>query len=286
MWAGQESYEKHRIGKETDMNTSSKLKSFALKQMYEYLDKDPEKNIPNLLYLLEERDKDGHGITSQVGAIRKAILDPDNNWSKLVRSLWTDIDSNQRKKLVETVVINGSILGTPEATKNQEKYNCNIPWAILLDPTSACNLHCTGCWAAEYGNKLNLSLEELDSIIAQGKELGVHVFIYSGGEPLVRKKDILTLCEKHSDCAFLSFTNGTLIDDAFADEMLQVATSSQPSALRVSRRPRTSAGARVPIKRSSPPWNGSRPASSCSASPAATPARTPRSSAARSTSTP
>ena len=26
----------------------------------------------------------------------------------------------------------------------------------------ACNLHCTGCWAAEYGNKLNLSLDELD----------------------------------------------------------------------------------------------------------------------------
>lgn len=35
-----------------------------------------------------------------------------------------------------------------------EKYNCNIPWAILLDPTSACNLYCTRCWAAEYGNRL------------------------------------------------------------------------------------------------------------------------------------
>ncbi|HPR78734.1 MAG TPA: radical SAM protein, partial [Candidatus Limiplasma sp.] len=43
-----------------------------------------------------------------------------------------------------------------------------------------------------------------------------------GGEPLVRKKDIITLCEKHSDCAFLAFTNGTLIDEKFAAEMKRV----------------------------------------------------------------
>ena len=29
------------------------------------------------------------------------------------------------------------------------------------------------------------------------------------------------LCEKHNECVFLSFTNGTLIDDKFADEMLR-----------------------------------------------------------------
>ena len=103
-----------------------------------------------------------------------------------------------------------------------KKYNCNIPWAILLDPTSACNLHCTGCWAAEYGNKLNLTFDEIDSIITQGKEMGVYMYIYTGGEPLVRKKDLIALCEKHSDCQFLSFTNATLIDEAFADEMLRV----------------------------------------------------------------
>ena len=88
--------------------------------------------------------------------------------------------------------------------------------------TSACNLHCTGCWAAEYGHKLNLSLETIDSIIRQGKDLGVNRYIDTGGEPMVRKKDLITLCERHPDCAFLSFTNGTLIDEAFCKEMLRV----------------------------------------------------------------
>ena len=102
------------------------------------------------------------------------------------------------------------------------KYNCNIPWVILLDPTSACNLHCTGCWAAEYGNRLNLSLSEIDSIIRQGKELGVYMYIYTGGEPMVRSADLITLCERHPDCQFLTFTNATLIDEKLADDMLRV----------------------------------------------------------------
>src|SRR5690606_33309863 len=48
------------------------------------------------------------------------------------------------------------------------------------------------------------------------------MYIYSGGEPLVRKKDIIRLCEAHPECEFLAFTNGTLIDEEFADEMLRV----------------------------------------------------------------
>lgn len=96
--------------------------------------------------------------------------------------------------------------GSALQKETEEKEDCNVPWAILLDPTSACNLHCTGCWAAEYGHKLNLSLETIDDIVTQGKKLGTYMYIYTGGEPMVRKKDIITICERHPDCEFLSFT--------------------------------------------------------------------------------
>ena len=62
----------------------------------------------------------------------------------------------------------------------------------------------------------------MDGIIRQGKKLGTHFYIYSGGEPLLRKQDIIRLCEAHPECAFMAFTNGTLIDEAFADDMLRV----------------------------------------------------------------
>lgn len=204
------------------MNASELLKGFAMKKFYDYLDKDPEKNFPKMLDMLEKQDGGRNTISPQIGGIRRFISDPDGNWAQLIKSLWTDIDSHQRRKLVENVVINGTLLGTPKVIELQEKYQCNIPWVIIMDPTSACNLKCTGCWASEYGDKMSLSFEEMDDIVKQGKALGTYVYLFTGGEPLVRKDDVIKLCEKHNDCGFLSFTNGTLIDEAFADEMLRV----------------------------------------------------------------
>ena len=117
---------------------------------------------------------------------------------------------------------NATLFGFAEQQANVEKYGCNIPWAILLDPTSACNLHCTGCWATEYGNRLNLTYDEMDSIVNQANELGCYFLLFSGGEPLVRKDDIIRLCKAHPDCEFTAFTNATLIDEKFADDMLMV----------------------------------------------------------------
>lgn len=202
-------------------NMKENMMSYGLKKAIDYLDKDPDTNIPKIVDWIDKFDMGGQ-IKPQLQAVREAIEEPDNNWYQLIRSLWTDIDDGVRKTLFENFVVNAAIIGQQRQHKAQEANGCNVPFAILMDPTSACNLHCTGCWAAEYGNKLNMTYEELDGIIEQGKALGVFFYIYSGGEPLVRKDDIIRLCEAHPDCTFLAFTNATLIDDAFADEMLRV----------------------------------------------------------------
>ena len=201
------------------MTLMERAKKYGLDKAYDYLDKDPDTNIPKLMELVDKVA--GDEFAGQRKAFREAI-ESKNNWYQLIRSLWTDIDDGVRRTFFENFIINASIIGYPRQVKTAEEHGCNVPWAILMDPTSACNLHCTGCWAAEYGDKLNMSLETLDSIIRQGKELGTYMYIYSGGEPLVRKKDIIKLCEMHPDCEFLAFTNATLIDEACADEMLRV----------------------------------------------------------------
>ena len=195
--------------------------SAGIKLAYAYLNSNPEKNVPKLMNWVDRFDR-SNALEPQREGIRKVIEDHDNNWYKLILSMWSDIDAGVRKAFFNNFILHENFIGWPIQEKNREKYGCNIPWAILMDPTSACNLKCTGCWAAEYGNKMSMTYETLDSIIMQGKKLGVYFYIYSGGEPLVRKKDILRLCEKHSDCQFLAFTNGTLIDEAFANEMLRV----------------------------------------------------------------
>jgi MoaA/NifB/PqqE/SkfB family radical SAM enzyme len=206
---------------EMDQKTmKARLQKFGLNKALDYLDKDPEKNLPKLMNWVDKLA--GDSFKPQRDAFRKFVNDPNCNWYKLMMSVWSDIDPHVRRVLFENFFLNASIVGWPKQEEYREKYNCNIPWAILMDPTSACNLHCTGCWAAEYGDKLNMSYETLDSIIKQGTEMGSYMYIYSGGEPLVRKKDIIKLCEAHSDCMFLAFTNGTLIDEQFADDMLRV----------------------------------------------------------------
>lgn len=194
---------------------------FLIKTMLSYLDKNPDEDIPKLLEWWERCDKDDV-FKPQKDVFRSVIENPDNNWYRLMKSFWEDIDAGVRKRFFENLFVKTSLVESSRRAANQEKYNCNIPWAILMDPTSACNLSCTGCWAAEYGSKLNMSYETLDDIIRQGTELGTYIYVFSGGEPLVRKHDIIRLCEAHPDCEFLAFTNGTLIDEAFADEMLRV----------------------------------------------------------------
>ncbi|MCI2057298.1 MAG: radical SAM protein [Oscillibacter sp.] len=202
------------------MQIPNSLKKIGIEQAIDYLAKDPEKNMPKLM---EWTDKfAGDSFVPQRNAIRAAVNDPQNVYHQLILRILRDVDIEVLKATFVNFFLNANIIGWPKQDAARKKYNCNVPWAILLDPTSACNLHCTGCWAAEYGNKLNLTYDDIDSIITQGKELGIHMYIYTGGEPLVRKNDLIKLCEKHSDCQFLCFTNSTLIDEKFADDMLRV----------------------------------------------------------------
>jgi len=195
------------------------MQNFAVNQALKYIEGNPEENIPKLMALVDKYSPDGW-YGSQRDAIR-TVIDEKGNWYQLILKLY-ELDPGVRKAFLQNFLLNASLKGSATQEEWSRKEGCNVPWAILLDPTSACNLHCTGCWAAEYGHQLNLSLEDIDSIIRQGKELGTYMYIYTGGEPLVRKKDVIKICEMHPDCEFLSFTNGTLIDEEFCREMLRV----------------------------------------------------------------
>ncbi len=202
------------------MDVTATIKKFGLEKAFDYLYKNPDENLKKLLKWAERFS--GKTFPTQIEAIRDAIENPENAFHPYIEHILEQADPEVVKTVVVNFFINANLVGWPKQEEFRKKYGCNIPWTILLDPTSACNLHCVGCWAAEYGNRLNLTFEELDSIITQGKEMGVYLYLYTGGEPLVRKEDIIRLCEKHNDCVFSSFTNGTLIDEKFADEMLRV----------------------------------------------------------------
>lgn len=185
--------------------------------------KDKEKREKHLLSIVDLSEKFlGDAFNHKIYDNARKMIREDGKWMQYLDKALDELDPNVVKMNALNLGFEAGFSGYKKTRKAPEQYGCQIPWIILMDPTSACNLHCTGCWAAEYGNRLNLSYEDLDSIITQGKELGIYFYMMTGGEPLVRKADIIRLCEKHNDCAFHAFTNGTLIDDAFCEEMRRV----------------------------------------------------------------
>ncbi len=154
--------------------------------------------------------------------LQSIIDNPDSKWGHYVERVLREVDPKVLKTFILNVFYESGLTGYKKSRKMAEKHGCSIPWLILIDPTTACNMHCTGCWAAEYGHQMNLTFEQMDSVVMQGKKLGIRAYLFTGGEPLIRKKDIFKLCEKHPDVAFHAFTNGTLIDDEFCKECLRV----------------------------------------------------------------
>ena len=197
-----------------------RIVDFGIRKTINSVRKNPQKAVPRLLDLMDTVARDT--LAPQRKVIRDNLEDENSNVNQMLTRVYNDIDQDFLEELAVTFGVSAVFKGWDKQAKLREELGCNIPWAILLDPTSACNLHCTGCWAADYGNKLNLTFEEMDSIIEQGNELGVFFYIFTGGEPLVRKNDLIKLCEKHSDSVVLCFTNGTLVDPAFCDDVMRV----------------------------------------------------------------
>ncbi len=135
-----------------------------------------------------------------------------------INRILTEINENVQQRLLANLFIHASLMGIPKHVRLARELGYSIPYTILIDPTSRCNLRCKGCWAGAYDHHKSLSFEEVDRIITEAKELGIYFFVMSGGEPLMWPY-LFQLCNKHKDAAFMIYTNGTLIDDTAAEKM-------------------------------------------------------------------
>jgi radical SAM protein with 4Fe4S-binding SPASM domain len=86
---------------------------------------------------------------------------------------------------------------------------------VILNITSACNLRCKHCYiSAGKPSPDELSLEEIESIASELKDMNTRAVIISGGEPLIRKDvfKIAQIMKKNKISTQLS-SNGTLINE-------------------------------------------------------------------------
>ena len=144
------------------MTVVDNVKKAAYYKMVDYLFEKPQERFPKAMEMIDKAAP-SNLFESQRAAFRGAI-EQKNNWYQLLMKIG-ELNPEVRNRLVKTFLVDANLMAWNVQESNRDKYQCNIPWAILLDPTSACNLHCTGCWAAEYGHKLNLTYDDINSII-------------------------------------------------------------------------------------------------------------------------
>ncbi|MCR4998568.1 MAG: radical SAM protein [Lachnospiraceae bacterium] len=199
--------------------------SVAIDKFLKHLDKNPANRTETYLRLVDyaERFWGENGASKEnLAKVRKALSDPNNRWVRYINKVLDESNPKYLHKMMLNLGYEAFFRGTKMIRANREKYGCNIPWLILFDPTMACNMHCVGCWSGTYGHKANLTFEDMDRIVTQGKELGVYLYMMTGGEPMVRKADILKLCKKHNDCFFAAYSNSTLIDEELCKQVVEL----------------------------------------------------------------
>jgi MoaA/NifB/PqqE/SkfB family radical SAM enzyme len=141
----------------------------------------------------------------------------------MVRRMLTEPD----KRLLWKFVYNFGYKGmrAVEKFKKRLKRGEYFPAFLFLSVTNACNLTCQGCWVSQSNPPKQISPDTLDNVITESKAQGACFFGILGGEPLLYE-GLFDVFEKHPDCYFLLFTNGTLITDDIAKEMRRIGNIS------------------------------------------------------------
>lgn len=120
-----------------------------------------------------------------------------------------------KRRLIENLGFNWVAQGGRIRTRLREQ-GYWVPFLVVISPTMRCNLHCTGCYSALYSKDGELGESEIDSILSQCRSMGAYFVVFSGGEPYLLRDTLLRLFKKYQDLFFLTFTNGTLIDEDLA----------------------------------------------------------------------
>lgn len=209
------------------MISTNTLKQYLGEKVFhrglEYLEKDPCGNVVNIMDLLCKAPISPHH-KKQIEEVKEAFIN-DPVKKEYITKIFNQVSKNVLRAGSVNFFLNAIFVGIPKKMELSKKLGFNIPFTILLDPTSKCNLNCRGCWAGKYDKHDVLSYEEVDRILSESKELGMYFIVMSGGEPFLWPH-LFEICEKHNDMAFMIYTNGTTINEKTAQKMEELGNMS------------------------------------------------------------
>jgi len=199
------------------------LKNYSTEKVVSYLlsmaTTCSTENLVRMTYLMELIPKKDY-YRERIRSFRQLIRE-NHPSMEFPRRILRDLHPNQRDKWITTLAVNHLLSGTNKRKEWADREGFYPPSTVVISPTMKCNLSCYGCYAGDYSKSLELSLEEIDSILMQMKEMGIYFAVISGGEPFF-KEEIFEIFRKHDDMAFLVFTHGGLINEDLVERLISV----------------------------------------------------------------
>jgi len=192
-------------------------------KLVSYLQVDPERRLVravNAFYKFGNTFSFLPVFKSQIEGVKRISENENHPGKKLIVSILKDTNPEIAHKLARNFIVNGAWAGVPLQREIIKKEGFNVPWFLLIDPTERCNYQCFGCWAGAYG-RIDMSFETFDRVLTEAKELGIYFIVVSGGEPTLYPK-LFEVFKKHNDMAFMLYTNGSIIDDKYAEKLAKV----------------------------------------------------------------
>ncbi len=98
----------------------------------------------------------------------------------------------------------------------------HVPSYLIASITSACNLHCAGCYSrCNHATVDSQPVQQLTDgewlrIFDEADDMGISFILLAGGEPMLRR-DVIEAAGKRKSILFPILTNGTFIDKAYFD---------------------------------------------------------------------
>jgi MoaA/NifB/PqqE/SkfB family radical SAM enzyme len=152
----------------------------------------------------------------------KELFDGNHPSLTVTKKILRGTNPHHRKTIIKAFIINQLLVGTNKRKDFSERHGgLYPPGFFVISPSMKCNLNCYGCYAGYYDKTAELTFEEIDRVLNQAKEMGIHFCVVSGGEPLFHPS-IFDIFEKHNDVIFHIYTNGSLIDERTCQRLARV----------------------------------------------------------------
>jgi len=135
--------------------------------------------------------------------------------------LASELGEGAWKKFFENFIVRAVVDRHTIRKRLTEELGHAPPVTLVVNPTMNCNLRCRGCYSFEYSRDGMMEPALMRKVLREARDMGIRFITLSGGEPF-SYKHLFEIVEEFHDLTFMSYTNGTLIDDKIADRLAQV----------------------------------------------------------------